>query len=61
MAAPLTLPVNYAKLQSQRAGCVRYARTRVLVFKPLFQTFRQFQTWSENFWNKGRLKSSFQT
>ena len=29
-------------------GCVQYARTRFLLFKPLFQTFRQPQTFSEN-------------
>ena len=30
VAAPHTLPVNYAELQNQRVGCVRYARTRLL-------------------------------
>ena len=26
VAAPHTLPVNYAELQNQRVGCVRHAR-----------------------------------
>ena len=30
VATPHTLPVNYAELQNQRVGCVRYARTRLL-------------------------------
>ena len=30
VATPHTLPMNYAKLQNQRVGCVRYARTRLL-------------------------------
>ena len=30
VAAPHTLPVNYAELQNQHVGCVRYARTRLV-------------------------------
>ena len=30
VAAPHTLPVNYAELQNQHVGCVQYARTRLL-------------------------------
>ena len=39
VAAPHTLPVNYTELQSQRVGCVRYARTRLLNWRFAVSTF----------------------
>ena len=36
---PYTLPVNYTELQSQRVGCVRYARTRSVDWRFAVSTF----------------------
>ena len=40
VTAPHTLPVNYAELQNQRVGCVRYARTRLLDWRLAVSTFQ---------------------
>ena len=54
VATPHTLPVNYAELQNQRVGCVRYARTRLLDWRFAVSTF---QTASNAVW-KHQLQQS---
>lgn len=40
MATPHTLLVNYAELQNQRVGCVRYARSCLIDSLPFQQSFK---------------------
>ena len=51
VAAPHTLPVNYAELQNQLVGCVRYARTRSVDWRFAVSTFNFVETTNHFFSN----------